>query len=244
MFHHEEGTLGLQNTNDLLQRPVLRLTLEFVEGVRTGDGIEMPVAKGRHPASASTRWTLAKPVFSLATFSMPWEKSTPTTCPSGQPSPAGAGEESPFRCRCRAPSRRSARGADQRGTFWPSPAGRGNGGRRSGRKTSKPVVIGPPCASHGTHSLPRGGVSCRYHAYETLMAKPVRSATTNAILHSCQRNHRPVLRNPRLRTVGGRSVNPRYNKCRHDSIGLSPSDSPCTPSQSPSCPGCRAPSPW
>jgi hypothetical protein len=40
MFHHEEGPLRLEDTNDLTQCSVLHFSLEFIESMRACDGVE------------------------------------------------------------------------------------------------------------------------------------------------------------------------------------------------------------
>jgi hypothetical protein len=57
MFHHEEGSLRLQDAKGFLQYPILRFPLELVEGVQTGDCVESAGNEGRRPTSACTRWT-------------------------------------------------------------------------------------------------------------------------------------------------------------------------------------------
>ena len=49
MFHHEESSARPQDANDLLQCPLLRLPLEFIEGVRTGDCVEAAIRERKAP---------------------------------------------------------------------------------------------------------------------------------------------------------------------------------------------------
>lgn len=49
MLHHEKVPPRPQDANDVLQCPVLRVALELVEGVRTGDRVESAVREGKAP---------------------------------------------------------------------------------------------------------------------------------------------------------------------------------------------------
>ena len=49
MFHHEESSARPQDANDLLQCHLLRLPLQLIEGVRTGDCVEGFGREGKAP---------------------------------------------------------------------------------------------------------------------------------------------------------------------------------------------------